>query len=77
MHMHKHSGLPLLYGKQYMPDENKKTPPGAKCPGGAAADKKERDIRPRYCTAPSRVLAINKNGFERKLFSCPPRMLEL
>lgn len=57
MHLHKHSGLPTLYGKQYASNENKKTPPATKCPGGAVTGKKERDIRPRYCTAPSRVFS--------------------
>lgn len=45
------------YPKQYASDGNKKTPPAAKCLGGAAMGKKERDIRPRYCTAPSRVFS--------------------
>lgn len=40
MHLHKHSGLPTLYGKQYASNENKKTPPAAKCPGGAVTGKK-------------------------------------
>ena len=43
--------------KQYASDGDKKMPPAAKCPVGAATGKKERDIRPRYCTAPSRVFS--------------------
>lgn len=43
--------------KQYASDGDKKTPPAAKYPGGAVSGKKERDIRPRYCTAPSRVFS--------------------
>ena len=38
--------------------------------------KEKRDIRPRCCTAPSRFLAINKNGSEREeLSSSPPMMV--
>ena len=37
--------------------------------------KEKRDIRPRICTAPSRFLAINKNGSEREELSSPPPMM--
>ncbi len=77
MHMHKHSGLPLLYGKQYMPDENKKRLREQNVPEAQRQTKKNATSG-RAIAPPRRVsLAINKNGFERKLFSCPPRMLEL
>lgn len=55
MRLHEQGGFALRHEKQYVPDGHKKTPPAAKCPGGAVTGKKERDIRPRYCTAPSRV----------------------
>lgn len=55
MHLHKTGCLVLQHEKQYVLGGHKKTPSAAKCPESAAADKKERDIRPRYCTAPSRV----------------------
>jgi len=45
------------YTEEYALGGHKKTPSAAKCSEGAAADKKERDIRPRYCTAPSRVFS--------------------
>ncbi|MFQ8995342.1 MAG: hypothetical protein ACLR6L_04395, partial [Agathobaculum sp.] len=35
----------------------------------------KRDTRPRCCTAPSRFLAINKNGSEREELSSPPPMM--
>ena len=41
------------------------TPTNQNCP----QNEKKRDIRPRCCTAPSRFLAINKNGGEREELS--------
>ncbi len=57
MRLHENDCFATRHEKQYALGGHKKTPSAAKCSEGAAADKKERDIRPRYCTAPSRVFS--------------------
>lgn len=40
MRLHEQGGFALRHEKQYVPDGHKKTPPAAKCPGGAVTGKK-------------------------------------
>ena len=46
-----------MHPKQYVPDGNKKRLRRQNASEAQRWAKKERDIRPRYCTAPSRVFS--------------------
>lgn len=58
MRLHKPSVLRRrLRGEQYVPYGHKKCLRRQNAPKAQRQAKKERDIRPRYCTAPSRVFS--------------------
>ncbi len=57
MHLHKAGYFTRWYAEQYASDGNKKRLRRQNAPKAQRQAKKERDIRPRYCTAPSRVFS--------------------
>ena len=78
MHLHKAGYFTRWYAEQYASDGNKKNAFGGKMLPRRSGRQKKNATSGRAIAPPRRVsLAVNKNGFKRMLFSCPPRMVEL
>lgn len=77
MRLHKIDCFAPQYEKQYALGGHKKRLRRQNAPK-AQRQAKKNATSGRAIAPPRRVsLTINKNGFKRMLFSCPPRMVEL